>query len=734
MASSPMTVDMHKLTPCLAQGSSAEPSPEREGSSPKHDSPRHRQVSFDDPGHKGKLACVSRTSCGSLGWDGDRTCTWASASSVPKAGLRCPTSVTAPVLGDIRRLSGVPQEPRMFTAPNFSPRSQGHIDMIFAADARRHSNWTEPGRNDWGRDWQPSGGRDSPGRGSSPSRRCKDDDDTESRASTAAAESPPSATSRGPEPPKPEAAPLPSAAEAPAEAPAAAAAAAAGERAAAPDASHSAPEPAGAAPQPWAEAPPGPAFAAAAAEAATLHQHPVSAAEGMPPPQPQPPPPPPQAGHGAAAGLQHTAGIPLAPPSPPPVQQRQEPPVSLAKAVKAAEAAPMQLALVPGHGPYTTEAAAAHRPAPPQEATFLQQPAPPAPGLAQALPAQMVPAFVMAIPQPQRQQGAGAGFGETLPVAPQAVLPVQGHNVFFAPQGAPAPMQTQAPRVLQVVPAPPQTAGPAGRPAMAVQGNVFGGGSVLQPGFQAFSVECAPPVAVTPSPPTPPPAMSTPVTPTAAMGSGAAAALAMAAQAPGLADDTRYSGKGGRKLFVGQLPKDISKDDLAGLMSQFGPIEDMHICRDRDTGRGTGAAFVVLSSREAAHAAILYFDGKVRLIGVDQPMRVRLAEGEVSPELDVKLFVGHIPGYATEESLVPLFQQFGTLLEIVILKNRVGKNGERAAFVRFGSRKAALDCIAALNKRHRIEGSEQPMSVRLAHTEADKRRRRGEDGSQATSF
>eukprot|EP01065_Artemidia_motanka_P001115 TRINITY_DN10528_c0_g1_i6.p1 TRINITY_DN10528_c0_g1~~TRINITY_DN10528_c0_g1_i6.p1 ORF type:complete len:403 (+),score=150.80 TRINITY_DN10528_c0_g1_i6:83-1291(+) len=187
---------------------------------------------------------------------------------------------------------------------------------------------------------------------------------------------------------------------------------------------------------------------------------------------------------------------------------------------------------------------------------------------------------------------------------------------------------------------------------------------------------------------------------------------------------TQYAGRGGRKLFVGQLPRETTAEELKALMSPFGSVEELHTIKDRQSGRGTGAAFVVFRHRDSALAAISHFDGKVRLEGVDRPMHVRLAEGEVPADSDVKLFVGHLPTTATESTLDPHFRPFGGLLEIAVIR-KAGKS-RGCAFVRYSSRQAAAQCISGLHGRLLLEGSQMPVTVRHANTEADKRQRRSQ--------
>lgn len=64
------------------------------------------------------------------------------------------------------------------------------------------------------------------------------------------------------------------------------------------------------------------------------------------------------------------------------------------------------------------------------------------------------------------------------------------------------------------------------------------------------------------------------------------------------------------KLYVGNLSFDTSTQDLEQLFGESGTVESTNIIEDRDTGHSRGFAFIEMSSREEAEAAISQFDGK----------------------------------------------------------------------------------------------------------------------------
>ena len=60
----------------------------------------------------------------------------------------------------------------------------------------------------------------------------------------------------------------------------------------------------------------------------------------------------------------------------------------------------------------------------------------------------------------------------------------------------------------------------------------------------------------------------------------------------------------GRKLFVGNLPYQLSETELEEAFQQAGQVESVRIMRDMATGRPRGFAFVEMSNDEEAQRAI----------------------------------------------------------------------------------------------------------------------------------
>lgn len=65
-----------------------------------------------------------------------------------------------------------------------------------------------------------------------------------------------------------------------------------------------------------------------------------------------------------------------------------------------------------------------------------------------------------------------------------------------------------------------------------------------------------------------------------------------------------------KKLYVGNLAYNVSKDDLEQMFAAFGTVNSAQVITDRDTGSSKGFGFVEMGSDGEAQAAIAELNGK----------------------------------------------------------------------------------------------------------------------------
>jgi len=173
------------------------------------------------------------------------------------------------------------------------------------------------------------------------------------------------------------------------------------------------------------------------------------------------------------------------------------------------------------------------------------------------------------------------------------------------------------------------------------------------------------------------------------------------------------------KLFVGQVPKSLSEEDIFPTFDPFGPLKDVAIIRDKHTGLHRGCAFVTFWSASDAEQAQEALHDKFTFPGARRPAQVKPAEPTV-PEN--KLFIGMLSRKASEEEVRELFAPFGDIREIYMIRNADGTS-KCAAFLRFMKRESALQAIENLHNNIVMDGSARPLIVKFADNKHQRQQR-----------
>ncbi|XP_055339591.1 CUGBP Elav-like family member 1-A isoform X2 [Paramacrobiotus metropolitanus] len=192
----------------------------------------------------------------------------------------------------------------------------------------------------------------------------------------------------------------------------------------------------------------------------------------------------------------------------------------------------------------------------------------------------------------------------------------------------------------------------------------------------------------------------------------------------GIMDGGIIDGDGGRmpdpdhiKMFVGQLPRSFTEDDVRKLFQEFGAIYQINMLRDKSTGQSKGCCFITFYQRKSALDAQNALHNIRTLPGMHNPIQMKPADTENRSER--KLFVGMISKKSSEEDIRKLFAPFGVIEECTILRDGNGLS-RGCAFVTFASRQNALNAIRVLHHSMTAEGCTSPIVVKMADSTKDK--------------
>ncbi|XP_024933037.2 flowering time control protein FCA isoform X1 [Ziziphus jujuba] len=184
------------------------------------------------------------------------------------------------------------------------------------------------------------------------------------------------------------------------------------------------------------------------------------------------------------------------------------------------------------------------------------------------------------------------------------------------------------------------------------------------------------------------------------------------------------------KLYVSQVPRTASVDDIRPLFEQFGNIVEVVILKDKRTGYQQGSCFVKYSTIDEAEKAIRALNTQFTFPGEMVPITVKYADGERErlAILD-KVFVGYLNRDATKKEIEEIFSPYGVVEDVYIVRDEM-KQSRGCGFVKFSHKDMALAAIKALNGMYTMRGCDQPFIVRFA----DPKKPKGGETRGNTSF
>ncbi|KAI9143454.1 hypothetical protein BKA69DRAFT_1123237 [Paraphysoderma sedebokerense] len=175
-----------------------------------------------------------------------------------------------------------------------------------------------------------------------------------------------------------------------------------------------------------------------------------------------------------------------------------------------------------------------------------------------------------------------------------------------------------------------------------------------------------------------------------------------------------------RTLFLAKFPKTLTEEALRRQLEKYGPLEDVTILQNYQTGRSKGCGFVKFQFREDAIRAYLNLRNQNRW-AVEWAANIDKRQTEVD---SFSIFVGQLnPMEVTEQTLRDRFSRYGEI-ESINLVNKAAPTPEGRmafAFIKFSTEGSAQYAVEAENSTE-FEGRRIRVTLReTAESRAQKK-------------
>ncbi|KAK4127747.1 RNA-binding domain-containing protein [Parathielavia appendiculata] len=179
-------------------------------------------------------------------------------------------------------------------------------------------------------------------------------------------------------------------------------------------------------------------------------------------------------------------------------------------------------------------------------------------------------------------------------------------------------------------------------------------------------------------------------------------------------------------VYVGNIDERFTQELLSELMTQVGPVRQVHMPQDRVSQTHQGYGFVEFDTPASAEYASKVLNG-IRIWG--KPIRVNKASADKQKTVDIgaELFINNLDPLVDEKILFDTFSQFGQILRqpnIVRDDNNISKG---YGFVSFDSFEASDAAISTMNGQYLLS---KAITVEYAYKKDGKGERHGDEAER----
>ncbi|KAL2268669.1 hypothetical protein VTJ83DRAFT_3515 [Remersonia thermophila] len=179
-------------------------------------------------------------------------------------------------------------------------------------------------------------------------------------------------------------------------------------------------------------------------------------------------------------------------------------------------------------------------------------------------------------------------------------------------------------------------------------------------------------------------------------------------------------------VYVGNIDERFTQELLSELMTQVGPVRQVHMPQDRVSQTHQGYGFVEFDTPASAEYASKVLNG-IRIWG--KPIRVNKASADKQKTVDIgaELFINNLDPQVDEKILYDTFSQFGTILRQPNVVRDDKNISKGYGFVSFDSFEASDAAIATMNGQYLLS---KAITVEYAYKKDGKGERHGDEAER----
>ncbi|KAJ4711671.1 RNA-binding family protein [Melia azedarach] len=163
-----------------------------------------------------------------------------------------------------------------------------------------------------------------------------------------------------------------------------------------------------------------------------------------------------------------------------------------------------------------------------------------------------------------------------------------------------------------------------------------------------------------------------------------------------------------RRLYVGNIPRNINNEELTKIFQEHGAVEKAEVMYDKYSGRSRRFAFVTMKTVEDVNAAIERLNGteiggrEIKVNITEKPLQqidLSLLQVEDSNFVDSphKVYVGNLAKTVTTETLKNFFSEKGKVLSAKVSRVPGTSKSSGYGFVSFSSQEDVDTAISSFN-------------------------------------